>query len=198
MEILEIEGLRIRLCVNVYVPAEDSFLLAKAVSGIRYKTCLELGCGTGIIAMALAKSGNRVVATDLNPFAVECTKANAKENGVELEVLQSDMFQDIKGAFDVIVFNPPYLPTTDEERFEKWHDMATDGGLDGLKHTRRFLEKTPSFLRPNGEIYTVISSLSPKKAIDEMLEPFEVLSMGCEKHFFEKITVFRLRPKEKV
>lgn len=73
------------------------------------KKFLELGCGSGLISMVAAKKGARVTATDINPVAVEFLKKNCKRNKVSLEIIQSDLFQNIpKQQFDIIAINPPY------------------------------------------------------------------------------------------
>jgi chitin disaccharide deacetylase len=69
---------------------------------------LDLGTGTGIIAICLAKEGRGVVASDISRGAVRAARANARRHGVALEVLQSDLLDAITGRFDLIVFNPPY------------------------------------------------------------------------------------------
>jgi release factor glutamine methyltransferase len=198
MDIAEFGQIRLALCDKVYSPAEDSLLLAKALEGVRGRSCLEIGCGTGLISIFLARNGNGVIATDINPFAVECTIRNARDNGVNIEVRHTDLFKGIKGEFDLIIFNPPYLPSKKEDRGEKWHDLALDGGSDGLSQTRRFIKEAPKRLRKGGALYTLVSSLSPKGSVDSMLEGFRVTVPGSFKHFFETVSVLRLEPEEKV
>ena len=70
---------------------------------------LDLGCGSGAIGLAAAKRGCSVVAVDINPSAVRCTRANALLNGVDLDVRQGDLFAPLaEERFDVVLFNPPY------------------------------------------------------------------------------------------
>jgi release factor glutamine methyltransferase len=73
------------------------------------KNFLELGCGSGLIAMVVAEKGATVTATDINPVAVEFLKKNCLRNNLQLEIFQSDLFADItKKQFDIIAINPPY------------------------------------------------------------------------------------------
>jgi release factor glutamine methyltransferase len=73
------------------------------------KHFLELGCGSGLIAIAAAKKGAMVTATDINQVAVDALKKNSSQNKVEMEIIQSDLFYNIpKQQFDIIAINPPY------------------------------------------------------------------------------------------
>ncbi len=76
---------------------------------LKEKTFLELGAGSGLIAISAAKKGALVTATDINPIAIECIKKNCEENNVEINVIHSDLFQNIPlQRFDFIAINPPY------------------------------------------------------------------------------------------
>ena len=72
---------------------------------------------------------------------------------------------------DVIIFNPPYLPTKKEDltKGSGWFDVATDGGKDGLLVTKRFLDELPSYMNKNGRAYFVFSSLSDRKKLEKYL-----------------------------
>lgn len=78
---------------------------------LTHKSILELGCGTGLISTLCAKKGGVVTASDINPKAVENAELNAKNNGVEIKTIQSDLFDTIaEQRFDYILINPPYYP----------------------------------------------------------------------------------------
>jgi len=73
------------------------------------RSFLELGCGSGLLSIVAAKRNARVTATDINPIAVKAAQANGRKNGVELHVIESDLFNRIPiQQFDVIAINPPY------------------------------------------------------------------------------------------
>lgn len=75
------------------------------------KTFLELGCGSGIISLFASKKGAKVTATDINSTALEFLSENSKKNHLELEIIESDLFQSLtERTFDCIVINPPYYP----------------------------------------------------------------------------------------
>ena len=181
---------------DVYEPAEDTFLLMDAVAHIRGKKCLEIGTGAGMVAILLAKNGNEVTATDIDPGAVACATANAETNGARIMFKRADLFSGIKGRFDVIAFNPPYLPTEADDSVKGPLNKALDGGPDGLAVTKRFLEGARKHLKEGGEIYTIISSLSPDEAVDLMLNGFDAAVLASSKHFFEEIRVLRLRTRQ--
>ena len=145
---------------DVYEPSEDTFLLLGAL-GEAEGRALEIGTGSGIVAIYLAKMGHEVVATDINPHALGLARANARRNGVEIGAVRADLFDGIKGRFDTIVFNPPYLPTSPGDKTgDRWLDASVNGGPDGLHLTRRFLAGLNEMLSGRGNAYTVSSSLS--------------------------------------
>ena len=95
-----------------------------------------------------------VVATDINPHAALC----AREKGID--VVQSDLFSGIRSTFDLILFNPPYLPTLPEDRIDDWLEYALDGGTSGREVIGRFAEEVGRVLAPGGRILLLISSLT--------------------------------------
>jgi release factor glutamine methyltransferase len=140
---------------QVYQPEADTYLLldaarAEVKPGDRV---LEIGTGSGLIADELARIA-AVIATDINPHAVLC----AKKKGVE--VVQSDLFYGIRSTFDLILFNPPYLPTQPEERIDDWLEHALNGGENGRVVIERFTEHVGQVLAPGGRILLLISSLT--------------------------------------
>ena len=111
---------------QVYHPDADSYLLLEAAHaevkcGDRV---IEIGTGSGLIACGISEVAS-VVATDINPHAAIC----AKRCGVE--VVRTDLIAGICGIFDLVLFNPPYLPTQSEERIDDWLEYALDGGVTG-------------------------------------------------------------------
>ncbi|HOD85454.1 MAG TPA: methyltransferase, partial [Methanoculleus sp.] len=131
---------------QVYTPAEDSFLLLRAaLREVRPDDrVLEVGAGSGYIAAGLLGRAARVVATDINPHAA----ASARARGVE--VVRTDLAAGISGPFDLILFNPPYLPTAPEERIDDWLEYALDGGPTGRAVIERFIADAGRVLAPSG------------------------------------------------
>jgi len=148
---------------NVYEPAEDTFLLADNLDAHKEERVLELGTGCGLLAILAAKAGAEVVATDINHSALECASANAVAHGVadRIDFRLGDLFEPIHDErFDLVVFNPPYLPVQLEEAIGASLDLAWEAGPDGRAVIDRFLEKLSEHLVPNGRALLVQSSLA--------------------------------------
>jgi release factor glutamine methyltransferase len=140
---------------QVYQPETDTFLLLEAARNEAKPgdRVLEIGTGSGRIAAALVRDHD-VVATDINPHAVFCARTAG------LDVVRCDLFSGIRGRFDLILFNPPYLPTQPEERIEDWLEFALDGGATGRGTIARFAASVGGALAPGGRILLLISSLT--------------------------------------
>lgn len=149
---------------QVYQPEADTFLLLDAAKAeVRPGDCVfEVGTGSGRIAAALVQDCD-VVATDINPHAVFC----AREKG--LDVVRSDLCSGIRGTFDLVIFNPPYLPTQPEERIDDWLEYALDGGATGREVIGRFADAVREVLAPKGRILLLVSSLTGLSEVMELL-----------------------------
>jgi release factor glutamine methyltransferase len=175
---------------EVYQPAEDTYLLLRAAlteAGPADRV-LEIGCGSGFISQELALRAKRLLATDINPHAVRAARARG------IEVIRADLFKGIKGKFDLILFNAPYLPTRPEERTGQWIDYALDGGESGRQTVDRFIEDLAGHLRPGGRVLLLISSLTGLAEVQQTakaagLTAEVVADEGC---FFERLYVLRL------
>ena len=120
---------------NVYVPAEDSYLLADNLEIKKGQSVLEIGTGSGIVAMYASRLTDDITVTDINFDACELARKNFAENGIEnIEILWGNLFEVVENRkFDVILFNTPYLPTEDDEVLDNTINYAFDGGLNGRK-----------------------------------------------------------------
>ncbi len=187
---IKYKGACIKLADEVYDPAEDSYLLADAA--ISYARdgmhVLEIGTGTGFVSSVLLANVNvELTATDINPHAAKCAKSNG------IEVIRTDMFDGLKAksCFDIVIFNPPYLPTSDDEKVPGWLNYAFDGGRDGRMAVERFLDHVCGYLAPSGMILLLVSSLTGIEDVSSRMGAmgFDVEIVGREKCSFEELVV---------
>jgi release factor glutamine methyltransferase len=178
---------------QVYQPAEDPFLLADNLEVERMSRALEIGTGTGLIAILAAKKARIVIATDINSHALDCTLKNIIANKTyNMELRKGDLFEPVEDEkFDIILFNTPYLPTEEDEIVADELDAAWNGGPGGRKVIDRFLAQVKNHLNPGGKVQMVQSSLSDN---EKTLKKFEELGFKAsitaqEKGFFEEMVV---------
>ncbi|QLD87968.1 methyltransferase domain-containing protein [Natronomonas salina] len=177
---------------TVYEAAEDSRLLAETVVDRigGDERVLEVGVGSGYIAGRVAEeTGARVVGCDVNPEACEM----ARDEGVE--AVRSNLADPFAAdSFDVVLFNPPYLPTPPEEEWDDPLEHALSGGEDGRRVIRPFLADVGRVLRPDGRIYLLISSLTNVDAVSELAADAGLAAREvAEKSFpFERLVVLEI------
>lgn len=148
---------------TVYQPAEDSRLLAESVVDRvdADEVVLEVGSGSGYVAERVAEAtGARVVGSDVNPDACRATR----DRGVE--AVRADLTAPfVAGAVDVVLFNPPYLPTPPGHEWDDPLEDALSGGEDGRRVIRPFLDDVGRVLGPEGRVYLLVSSLTDVEAV---------------------------------
>ncbi len=181
---------------SIYDPKEDSQLLAAAVEQYVHGRILDMGTGSGIQAITAAKKKEvkSVMAADVNGEALKTAAENAVKEGktvaAKIKFAKSDLFSNIKGRFDTIVFNPPYLPQD-----KGIADEAIYGGKKGYETLQRFISGSHNHLKDDGIILIVFSSRTNKQKVDEAIErnclEFEELE---QKHlFFETLYAYLIR-----
>ena len=175
---------------SVYPPSEDSELLATAIRIQPFSDCLDMGCGTGIAGIQMAKNGAKSITfADQNPNALKCAEQNVKINNIHCasRFIQTDLFTALPEKFDLIAFNPPYVPSDEI----KWKD--TDGGLNGREVLDRFINEAGKHLNPNGQIFFLQNDQNGEKKTIQMLKAngFEFELVSRQKLFFEELIVFR-------
>ena len=161
----EFYGLRFDVNKKVLTPRMETEILVETVLKVakpNEKTkILDLGTGSGAIAVALAKNCDAsITALDISKSALAIAESNAKKNGVEIEFLHSNLFDNLKRKrkFDIIVSNPPYIPTQEIEKLDRNvrdfdPHIALDGGEDGLDFYRKIVEQSVFRLNDGGYIF---------------------------------------------
>jgi release factor glutamine methyltransferase len=178
---------------DVYRPAEDTFLLARAVHATLRpgQSFLEVGCGAGLVSLVAARAGATATATDLNPHAVELLRHNARENRLKVHAIQTDLLGGVAGPFDVVAFNPPYLPTTPAEYVPGPLNLAFDGGPDGNATVLRFAAQVAALRPLPATVLVVHSTLSDPAPLESAMAAagYRCAVLLEEAHFFERLTV---------
>jgi release factor glutamine methyltransferase len=179
----------------MYEPREDSLMLARDVSKYAKGLVLDMGTGNGIQAATAArkKSVNRVIALDIDAASIECCKKHIRSKKISFFV--SDLFSIFKRQkkrvrFDTIIFNPPYLPQSSRRM-----DIALDGGKKGHEVLERFLAEVSDYLKPDGKILIVFSSLTNKQKVNELItnNALEFRELSKERIFFEELYVYLVK-----
>jgi release factor glutamine methyltransferase len=165
----------------IYEPREDSGLLVKYVKKFAKGKVLDLGTGSGIQAETALKFTKDVLATDIDKESVKYVK----NKGIKAKV--SNLFSNIKEKFDLIIFNPPYLPKEILE--DKESKKITTGGKYGYEILEKFFAQVTKYLNKNGKILIVFSSLTNKNKIDKILKEnnFKFRLLESKKIFFETL-----------
>tara|TARA_Y100000310_G_scaffold129185_1_gene128347 strand:+ start:10199 stop:10744 length:546 start_codon:yes stop_codon:yes gene_type:complete len=177
----------------IYQPAEDSFLmkeilekevpeLLKENKNLKF---LEIGSGSGIQIEALTNLNikqENITLTDINQEAV----INLKKKFSKSKVINSNLFQNVEDKFDLIIFNPPYLPEDPQEPEDS--KLATTGGEKGSEVVNRFLTEAKNHLTSKGRILLLTSSLT--EGID--WSGWNKRKIGEKKLFMEHLFVWEL------
>ncbi|MFA4887403.1 MAG: HemK2/MTQ2 family protein methyltransferase [Candidatus Nanoarchaeia archaeon] len=169
----------------IYEPLEDSELLKKHIKAYALgKKVLDMGTGSGIQAEEAKRYTQDVLAVDINEEAV----ALVKKKGID--ALHSDLFSAVKGTFDLILFNPPYLPREDQEDEET--RLITTGGVVGSELLELFLKQAKRFLNKDGKILIVVSSLTGEVELLFRKYSYTYTKIDSENIFFEELIVYEL------
>ena len=175
---------------DVYAPAEDSGLLARAVIDGAHGRILEVGTGSGWVAERVsAELGLPVIGSDVNPHAAR----QARDRGVEAVVADLlDAFVD--DAFDTVCFNPPYLPTDPDNEWDDWMERALSGGTTGREIIEPFLADIGRVLAPGGDVFLLVSSLTGYDETVALIgaNGFDYEVVLEESYPFETLSVLRL------
>jgi len=177
----------------IYQPAEDSYLMSRILKekipdllkkNLNLKF-LEIGAGSGIHLQTAKTLG---VKTE-NIFSSDIDKASVSHcNLLGFNCIYSDLFENIQGNFDIIIFNPPYLP--EDSREPKDSRRATTGGKRGNEIIIKFLEQAKNHLAPKGKIFLITSSLAEEVNFASL--GYNAKEIGCENLFFERLCIFEL------
>jgi len=178
---------------EIYELAEDSYLMSevlrkevprliKANPKLKF---LEMGCGSGINLQTALETGvkiDNILGVDVNNKAVKyCSDLGFK-------IILSNLFNNIRDKFDLIIFNPPYLPL--DKREPKNSKIATTAGKKGNELIIKFLKQGKKHLTKEGKIFLITSSLSESINFQEL--EYKAKEIAGEKLFFERLFLWEL------
>ena len=141
----------------MYKPSDDSYLIEKYVKRFASGKVLDVGCGSGILMRAALTKTKNVEGVDIDDESLEYCKKQG------LKVYKSDLFSNVKGKFDFVIFNPPYLPE------DEIKDKDLIGGKFGWEIIERFFLEVKNYLNKNGKILILFSSLTDKEKVDDII-----------------------------
>ncbi|MFF9803765.1 HemK2/MTQ2 family protein methyltransferase [Streptomyces coeruleorubidus] len=148
----------------MYAPQEDTELLAGALFDEPLPPgaeVLDVGTGTGALALEAARRGLRVTAVDVSRRAVWAARLNAVRAGLPVRIRHGNLFDPVRGeSFDLILANPPYVPAPDGAGRPRGAARAWDAGDDGRLVVDRICREAPDLLHPGGVLLLVQSALS--------------------------------------
>jgi len=190
---VQVLGKELYVCPNVFAPLwGDSIVLAETVLEETKEGdyVLDLGTGTGIQAIFAAEKAGNVLAVDVNPAAVKCSKKNVKYHAMDnkIEVIESDLFSSVDEKFDMIIYNPPF-------RWFKSRDMLERASLDeNYESLNRFFSEAREHLRENGRIIIVFSTSGDIEYFEYLIKEYEFKSevIGWRKQNMWEYKIYRL------
>lgn len=173
----EFMGLPFYVNEHVLIPRQDTECLVEEILQVSNgKDVLDLCCGSGCIGISLAVLGKckSVTLADVSEEALQVSEQNAMKNNVPVKIVQSDLFSQINGTFDIIVSNPPYIPTKEiEELMPEVRDfeprLALDGAEDGLLFYKSIIKESRRFLKHGGSLYFEIG-YNQGEAVSALME----------------------------
>jgi release factor glutamine methyltransferase len=187
-------GIRLEIPPQVFHPGFffSTKLLLQYITGLSLQgqRFLELGAGSGLISIHVAKNGAIVTATDINPVAIEFLQKNSRQNHVELTIIQSDLFGNIpEQVFDIIAINPPYY----KKQPHTPKDYAWFCGKNG-EYFETLFKELGSYIHPESEVFMVLFEGCDIELIANLAaqNKFNLQCVHTRKNMLEKNFIFKI------
>ncbi len=183
----EFYGCKIKVNPDVLIPRPETELLVEKVLKEDFNSMLEIGTGSGAISIALSKQMKniKIKATDISKKALNTARQNAELNNVSIDFIQSDIFENIKVKYDIIVSNPPYISKKEYNKLApEIKDYEPEISLlaeeEGLSYYKKILANAKDYLTDKGKIYFEIG-----------YDQAEKIKEIAKKNGFNEINVFK-------
>jgi len=201
----EFMGLNFKVTPDVLIPRPETEILVETVIGYvssaSYKNILDIGTGSGCIAISLANKlpGVKITALDISHQALEIARQNAVLNNVNINFIQSDLFENCQLSYELIISNPPYVACEDINKLQREVQYepknALDGGGDGLNFYRRIIAQAPAYLKEEGLLILEIG-FGPKCKIKNICEEsgnFKIIDIVKDYNGIDRCLIARKR-----
>jgi release factor glutamine methyltransferase len=159
--------------MTIYQPAEDSYLMSRILKE-QIPNLIKLNPELTFLEIIFSCDIDKKSVSHCNLLGFNC--------------VHSDLFENIKGRYDIIIFNPPYLPQ--DSREPKDSQVATTGGKKGNEIILKFLQQAKNYLNKNGKIFLITSSLAPIINFENL--NYFAKEVGCESLFFERLCIWEI------
>lgn len=192
----EFMGMIFKITEDVLIPREETEILTSVVieeaKKMENPRIIDIGCGSGVIAVSIKKAigGGCVVATDISEKAIFVAKENARLNNTKILFICCNLLDAIKGKFDIIVSNPPYVEEDLVLEYEP--RIALCGGLDGIDFYPRIFESAKHLLNNTGLVILEIP-YKKREVISEIAKGFSLHKIIKDYAGIERVLVFRYR-----
>jgi len=167
----------------MYVPSDDTFLLADCIMQYRGSRALEIGVGSGVLLQVLEKNFQYVSGSDISLQSLQHCKSRSSAM-----LVCCDAASAFSGKFDLIVSNPPYLPDDDVK------DRTVHGGPAGVETTVHFIQSALPLLADGGKMLVVVSSLADTAGLDRLVAEMKMHKKVVKekKLFYETLSIVEL------
>ena len=188
-------GMNLKVNPGVFHPAFyfSSKIFAQFIKSLKLnnKRVLDLGTGSGILALTAAKYGGNVIASDISELAIRNTKLNAEQNDLNISIIKSDLFDEFNNQkFDYIFINPPYYAKNPKNESEfAWYCGSE------FQYFSKLFKQFPDFIHDDSMVYMILSESCDLNRIKQIstLSRVKLYSLMQKKIFLEKFIIFEIK-----
>ena len=207
MTILNFKQYSLDIPARVYLPSDDTDLMIDVLEQEIVKpnkffdSAIELGAGNGFLSIEIYDNIKELISTDINPIVIDYLLNVKEQYHLEKQkITYSNLFDSIdeNKKFDLIIFNPPYVPTdeilSEDDDEINGYDLAVNGGERGREIIDLFIEQLPKHLKETGTCYLLVSSLNDISDIIKKLSEKKLMAqiINSKKLFFEELFVLKI------